>query len=107
VGRAGNINYETTDSIAPSVSHQAWWEVLHATGDLVAFLRNSREQAVIVVGYRGTTALSNAVIDIAATGIADGTQLGDWLSNTTLSVKNGQIILPAIQHGQAMLLEIR
>jgi alpha-glucosidase len=82
------------------------FEVLHAEGDLVAFLRQSNEQAVIVVGYRGADTLTNAAIDVSTTGIANGTKLVDWLSDFQITVSNGAVVIPSIAHGQVLLLEL-
>ncbi|MDQ7036208.1 MAG: alpha-amylase family glycosyl hydrolase [Anaerolineae bacterium] len=83
------------------------FEVLFAAGDLVAFLRQSSEQTMIVVGYRGKKKLKKARIDIANTGLSNGIQLIDRLSAAQITIQKGKIRLPKLAHGQIMLLEVQ
>lgn len=80
------------------------FQVLLTEKDCVAFVRESTEETMLVVGYRGTDDLSGVAIPVSDLGLTDGTILRDLVSDETITVKNGQLDLPTLTHGQAMLL---
>ena len=82
------------------------FQVLLAEGDCVAFLRESNEEKIIVVGYRGDKTLENITIPVSDSGFADGTKFRDLVSDAVVVVTAGQIQLPPLVHGQAMLLTV-
>lgn len=83
------------------------FQLLHAKGDCIAFMRESTEQTVIAIGYRGKKKLSGEKINLAQAGIEDGTILRDLLSDTELKVKKGKIKLPKMSLGRVLLLEVQ
>lgn len=83
------------------------FQLLYAEGDIIVFQRQSPEQRLIFIGYRGDETLSNVEIPIWHSGLEDGSELQDLLSDTTITVENGKITLLQLEHGQAMLLEAK
>ena len=82
------------------------FQILHAEGDCVAFLRESNEEQVIVIGYRGDKVLKNLTLRVSNLGLEDGSHLRDLVGNTRVTVHAGNIQLPTLAHGQAMLLVV-
>ncbi len=80
---------------------------LFADDGLWVFQRQSKEQRLIVVGYRGPEALSAVDIPLWQAGIQDGAELKDLLSDLAVTVKDGEISLSNLQKGQAMLFEVQ
>ena len=83
------------------------FQLLHRKNELVAFLRESTEQTIIAVGYRGEKKLSDAKLNLAQAGLEDGTKLHDLLSGEKFKVKKGKIKLPKMQKGAILLLEVQ
>jgi alpha-glucosidase len=83
------------------------FEVIHAEGDLVAFIRQSNQQSIMVVGYRGADMSSATRLDMSTTAFDDGTQLVDWLTDAKVTISNRGLVLPPLKHGQTMLLEVQ
>jgi len=75
------------------------FQVLHADTDTVAFLRDTDQEQIIVVGYRGTAERPAQALPVAHGVIADGTQFVDVLSGAEVSVADGCLPLPPMQQG--------
>jgi len=72
----------------------------------MAFQRQSPEQRLIVVGYRGPDAAEAATIPVRHTGLADGVRLVDLLgSGLSVTVENGAIQLGKLEKGTTLVLE--
>lgn len=82
------------------------FQILHAEGDLIVFQRQSLQETVIVLAYRGDDNLPATAIDMVKANVPDGTQLTDWLTGITLPVENGELIIEGLSHGQAMFLHV-
>lgn len=80
------------------------FQILHAADDLIAFQRHSQEQVVIVVGYRGAASTEATQLDVAASGLVDGTQLVEALSGVAFVIEKGQLALGELAHGHALFL---
>jgi len=80
------------------------FQLLYAEGDLIAFLRESTKQRIIVIGYRGAEDLAIIEIDLSHTGLTDGCVLKDTLSPFTTTIEQQRIRIPELKHGQALLL---
>lgn len=80
------------------------FQVLQAGGDVVAFARYGTEETLVFVGNRG--AVQAVTVDVALADIGDGTQLRDVLTGTLYSVGDGVLMLDAVEHGQALILEV-
>lgn len=83
------------------------FQLLHAKEDCVAFMRESTQQNIIAIGYRGEKKLSGKKINLAQAGIENGTILHDLLNDTKLKVKKGKIKLPKMSQGSVLLLEVQ
>lgn len=83
---------------------QGGFQLLHAEGDTLAFLRESAQQRLIVAGNRGEA--SELVLNGASMGLNEGTRLLDLLSETVYSVQEGKLSVP-LAHGQAVFLEVQ
>jgi len=81
------------------------FQILYAASDIIAFQRQSPEQTLIFIGYRGGETITNIELPIWHSGLEDGTQLQDLLGDSAVTIEDGGIILPQLEHGQAMLLE--
>ena len=82
------------------------FQVMLAEGDVIAYQRQSPQQQLVIVGYRGEDAIQNVAIPMSIAGIADGTTLRDLLSDATFTVQDGQLTISELTHGQAMVLEV-
>lgn len=83
------------------------FQLLHAEGDLVAFQRHVPEETVIVVGYRGEESLTTATIDVAQSGLVNGTTLVDLLTEAEYAVTHGKLHLSNLAHGEALILMVQ
>ncbi len=90
---------------SPALKHGGF-QLLYAEDDTIAFLRESPEQSMIFVGYRGMTTLAENNIPVAHGGLADGTELKDLLSGKIFAVQDGGIVLTDVARGAAFMLEI-
>jgi len=89
---------------APALRHGGF-QMLYAQDDLLVYQRQSAEQRMIVVAYRGTDTLAQTVIPIRHAGIADGIVLTDMLTGGTYSVVDGCMSLVDLAAGGVLLLE--
>ncbi len=78
-------------------------QMLHAEGGLLSFQRETADERIVVVGWRGPGTFQG-VVPVAHSGIADGTELRDLLSERTLSVENGEIKVGPLDVGDALVL---
>jgi alpha-glucosidase len=83
------------------------FKVLHMLGDWLAFARQSEGETLVVLAYRGTDTLKGASLDLAQIGLEDGLILKDLLSELLLTIENGCVQLPDLEHGQAMFLQLQ
>jgi alpha-glucosidase len=81
------------------------FQMLYAQDDLLVYQRQSAEQRIIVVAYRGTDALAQTVIPIHHAGVSDETIFTDFLTGKTYTVANGCIPLVDLPAGGALVLE--
>lgn len=82
------------------------FQILHAEGDIVAFLRESTHQRIVVLGNRGNRQATFA-LNVANGGISNGDTLQDLLTGKQYLVKEGVITLEDVQHGQTLVLEVQ
>ena len=82
------------------------FQLLYAQDDLIVFQRQSLQEQMIIAVYRGEDGMSATAIDMIQANIADGTHLTDLLTNTTLTVENGNLVLEDLSHGQALFLKV-
>lgn len=80
------------------------FQVLLADGDLVAFARETLEQTMIVIGYRGDETIRNNQVAVAQIACEDGTTFTDLMTNSRFTVENGQLNVDILEHGQTMFL---
>ncbi|MHB8628697.1 MAG: alpha-amylase family glycosyl hydrolase [Aggregatilineales bacterium] len=90
--------------VAPALQHGGYQE-LFASDGLLAFQRQSAEQRLIVVGYRGPALLATALIPVWHSGLRNGARLIDVLGNGEFVVENGAIRLNGLARGTALILE--
>jgi alpha-glucosidase len=83
------------------------YQQLWAEGDCIAFLRESKTQKVVFVGYRGVSSSGEIRMPITPAGIASSAHFTDLLGGQAHQAENGVITLNALQHGQALLLEVQ
>ena len=82
------------------------YQILHAAGDLVAFQRQSREEQMIVLAYRGSDDMPPVTLDMVKANIPDDAKLRDLLASKRYQVKNGGLDIDGLQHGQALFLRV-
>jgi alpha-glucosidase len=82
------------------------FQQLYASGDLWIFLRQSHEQALLVVGYRGEEALSSVSVPVWHSGIDLNQKVTDLLTGTTYDITEGQLNLIDLHPVRALILEV-
>lgn len=80
------------------------FQMLHAGGGLIAFQRQSTEQRIIFVGYRGPETLGQVDIPVWHGGIKDGTTFVDFLGGSPFTVHNGKLSFNELFKGWAAIL---
>ena len=81
------------------------FQILLAEGDLIAFQRESLQEKMIVIAYRGDDDMPAITLDMVKANIADGTTLTDLLTNAEYTVLNGKLTLAGLSHGQSLFLK--
>ncbi len=88
------------------------YQTVYAGDGLLVYLRQSAEQRLLVVAYRGSAGSSNgsgtlsqAQIPVWHAGLADGVELHDLLGETVVRVENGMLMLRDVPHGAAFVFE--
>jgi alpha-glucosidase len=81
------------------------YQTIHAVDGLLVYQRQSREQRIVVVGYRGPDTLLTASVPVRHAGIPDGTTFTDYLSGQTYTVEGGTLELRDLGRGAALVLE--
>lgn len=81
------------------------YQCLIAEGGLIAYQRQSREQQLVVVGYRGPGDLLEAAIPVWHGDIPDGTVFTDLLLGGSFTVTGGALPLRGLTPGTALILE--
>jgi len=82
------------------------YQRLYAEDDLFVFQRQSPEQRMIIIAYRGTGDSQSLTIPLWHGGVADDTSLVDLLDDdaTPVIVRDGVITIPAITQPTTMIL---
>lgn len=85
--------YQTLIQLRRTAPALRWggFQLLHADGDTVAFLREAPEEKIIVVARRAADGLSGLAVGHG--GIADGSRFRDELSGAEATVANGTLPL--------------
>ncbi|MBZ0281770.1 MAG: maltodextrin glucosidase [Anaerolineae bacterium] len=81
------------------------FQMVYASGGLLVYLRQSPEQRLLVVGYRGPETLAEVVIPVRHAGIADDIHLTDKLSGIAYDTQMGALHLQNLECGTALILE--
>jgi alpha-glucosidase len=89
---------------APALRHGGF-QMLYAQDDLLVYQRQSAEQRIIVVAYRGTETLAETLLPIRHAGVPDGALFTDQLTGATFTVEQGNILLRALDASSVLLLE--
>lgn len=82
------------------------FQILSADGDYLAFTRQSNQQTLLIVAYRGDTPAPQTSIPVVNAGVVDGAVFTDLLTQQTFTVTHGQIVVEGLSHGQALILEM-
>lgn len=83
------------------------FQQLYATEGLIAYQRQSSEQRLIMIGYRGPNELPEITLPIWHSGLRDGAILVDLLGSGTFTVTDGGLRLRELARGAALILEER
>lgn len=89
---------------APAL-REGGFQMVYAEGGLVAYQRQTRQQRLITIAWRGPEKLLPTTIPLRHAGIEDGIILTDLLSNARFSVHEGGITISDFEAGTVMLLE--
>lgn len=81
------------------------FQTLYTGADAWAFLRESAQQRLIIVGHRGEDG-AELNIPVWQGGIADGTTLTDLLGGGVVMVQDGQISLRDVPRGEVCYFEV-
>ncbi len=82
------------------------FQMLYADDDLLLYQRQSAEQRIIVVAYRGTDTLAEKRVQIRHGGVSDSTTLTDYLTGASFNVYDGCIALTNLLAGSVLLLQV-
>jgi len=88
---------------APALIHGGHQD-LYASGDVWAFLRQSKEQRLLIIGKRNKSAVNVHHIPVWHGGYADGTHLKEVFTGQEVTVKNGEIVVN-LPHASALVFE--
>ncbi len=88
----------------PALIHGGF-QILYAEQGIFAFMRQSPEQRLIIVGYRGLEAVDSVCIPIWHGGTDDHTVLRNLLGDEVFSVENGVIRFEKLETGAVFVLE--
>ena len=92
---------------APALLHGGY-QTLYAQGDIFAFMRQSNQQTLIIIGHRGDNTIQQLQLPIEHAGIANDTELVNIIADTPpIKVSNGNITLENVPHGGVYILEVR
>lgn len=80
------------------------FQMVYANGGLLAYQRQSPEQRLLVVGYRGPEPLESCDVPVRHAGLADDTHLTDLLSGRMYHVKGGVLRIEQLKAGAALIL---
>lgn len=84
------------------------FQQLYAEGPVAVFQRQSKEQRLIIVGYRGPERLHQITIPIWPSGLGEGAILVDLLNGgERYTVADGSITLTGLEKGAGLVLEER
>jgi alpha-glucosidase len=78
------------------------FHLLHTDGDTIAFMRDTDEQQIVVVGYRGSKTRSAQQLPAAHAALADGTLFRELFSGEQATVRDGALPLPPMEQGAAI-----
>lgn len=78
------------------------FQLLYTDDDTLAFQRDTNEEVIVVVGYRGQAERPAGRLPVAHATIADGTYFTELLSGVAAVVEAGTLPLPAMQQGPAL-----
>jgi alpha-glucosidase len=81
------------------------FQSLYARDGLLAFQRQSEEQRLVVIGYRGPDDLAEAAIPVRHGAIRDGARFEDLLNGGAYTVAGGALRLTNLVRGSALTLE--
>lgn len=81
------------------------FQMLYAENGSIAFQRQSSEQRLIFIGYRGLETFPSVSVPIWHSGVAPGARLVDYLSGDTFAIQEGMINLDHPTKGLALILE--
>ncbi len=82
------------------------FQIIYAGGDLVAFQRQSSQEQMLVVAYRGDDDMPAVNLNVIKANIADSTILTDLLTDTQYTVADGTLTLEGLAHGQSLFLKV-
>lgn len=82
------------------------FQILHAEGDLLVYQRQSSQEQLIIVGYRGQEPLDNVSIPVAHGNISDSANVTDLLSGQSFSVLDGNLKVDLLPAGANLILKI-
>ncbi len=89
---------------APALT-RGGFQHLYASDGLIVYQRQSAEQRLVVIGYRGPDTLLTTLIPVRQGGLRDGAVLTDVLGEGSYIVENGLIQVGQLDRGMALILE--
>jgi alpha-glucosidase len=81
------------------------YQQLFAQGDVFAFQRESVDQRLIMVGYRGDETRAILWLPLGAAGIREGAKLTDLMGSGEYTVSEGGIMLRDVRRGAGYILQ--
>lgn len=81
------------------------YQDIYALDNLIAFQRQSPDQRLVIIGYRGPGMLAPFSLPVKHAGLKDGAVLTDLLSGASFRVEGGAIGLADLAPGSVLVLE--
>jgi alpha-glucosidase len=78
------------------------FQLLYTDADTLVYLRDTDNEQIIVVGYRGSDERAPQQLPIQHGAVADGTRFVEVFSGLEAIVTNGFLPLPVMQQGAAV-----
>ena len=91
---------------APALT-QGGFQPLFAQEGLLVYQRESADQRLVIVAYRGPGTVTGISIPVWQGGLRDGAELIDVLGGGAYPVAGGAVTIPSLQPGAALILEAR
>ena len=89
-----------------SALRRGGFQMLQIEKDTIAYQRESEDERLLVVAHRSESARPAARLSVSHAGIRDGTRFVDPVGGAELVVSAGELMLPRMEQGATVLVEV-